>query len=37
MNSASDSRRFFYQTIAEGAILLIAVALDQLKLRRSGR
>ncbi len=27
----------FYQTIAEGAILLIAVALDQLKLRRSGR
>jgi ribose transport system permease protein len=27
----------FYQTIAEGTILLIAVALDQLKLRRSGR
>jgi ribose transport system permease protein len=27
----------FFQTIAEGTILLIAVTLDQLKLRRSGR
>jgi len=26
----------FFQTIAEGTILLVAVALDQLKLRRGG-